>query len=247
MTKEIEQNTQVDSSDWSHAFTKEQVAAWKKEFGDIIHSVNIGDNEYVVRGLGRKEFQTLSDVEFRNDEHMEDTFVKAALLFPQMTEMDLRSEVGGLSNSLFETIMANSNMEAWKDKTDLRLPKDLQELPGELHERLVKTMSSGELSEKDINAWFTKEGSNLYITEFESKIFIYKGLRRSDYEKYREEQRKGKYQGPDAEEEICRRGIIYPFKMEPSSDSYLHGTISSLALMVMKVSGFGATKEVVKL
>ena len=65
-------------SEWNYPFTKENLRAWKSEFGpNNIHLVKVAIREgdqsvFVVRGLGRKEFIDLRSGEYRNNEAFED-------------------------------------------------------------------------------------------------------------------------------------------------------------------------------
>lgn len=238
-------------SDWDYPFSKEEVAAWKHTHGDSnVHLVLVEDEPYVVRGLGRAEFQELSEIEFRSDEHMEDEFSRASLLYPQLGEVELRNLPGGVTNNLFETVMEKSNIEAWRDKEISKFTTKWREDLSEGEVELIETkLSSGDITDDDIKGIIVnpKNRGLVHVTEFEGELIFYKGLNRADFEKLRSEQRDGKYQGPASEEELCNRCIIFPFKFTAASDQWLHGTISSLSLMIMRVSGFGATKEVVTL
>lgn len=237
-------------SDWEYPFSQDDVKEWKDQHGPLnVHLVLVEDEPYVVRGLKRAEFQDLSETEFRNDEHMEDTFVHAALLYPQMNEVDLRNLPGGVSNNLFDSIMEKSNIEAWRDKEILKLDKDSTKMEPQAADLVSAEIDKGDLKDADILGILNnpKNGKNVYVTEFEGKLFIYKGLSRSEFERFRTQQREGKYQGPASEEEICERCILYPSKLDTTGDSLLTGTVSSLSLLIMRVSGFGAAKEVVTL
>ena len=95
----------------------------------------------------------------------------------------------------------------------------------------------------------TQTHSNQYIDYIDDQLFIYHGLRRKDYDLFRDQQREGKFEFRGAEEEICRLGIEYPMKkdFDPSSKTFVYGMASLLSILVMKASGFNKQVSVKKL
>lgn len=229
----------MDKQDsWSFPFTQAEVAGWKQQFGkDNIHLVTTDEgNHYVLRGLYRKEFMDLqTGGKFRNEEDLEDQFVLASLLFPQITQVQLREDMAALSNRLFERLVEVSNVDAHKTKeivelTDKNVPADIKK--------------------EDLLAWKARhKNTKFYVTEYEGKTFIYRGLRRNEYEKFRDGQREEGKNQIASENEVATLGVVYPVPkdFDPSGNNYLYGTIASLAVMIMKVSGFGAASTVTKL
>jgi len=177
----------------------------------------------------------LQNGKYRNEEDLEDNFVLEALLYPDITQTDLRNKMAALSNRLFERIVEVSNVDAGRELE-----------PVELTEKNLPESVTAD----DYRAWKGRiKGAKLYLVEFEGQQFVYKGLRRSEYEKFRDGQREDGKTQHDSENEVCTLGIVYPFvkEFDPTSNDYLYGTIGSLAVMIMKVSGFGATSTVTKL
>ena len=229
--------TEVEETSWSYPFSKADVAAWKNEYGeDNIHLVELEEgNLYVMRGMFRKEFLTLQQSDFRNEEDLEDNFVHRACLYPQLNIMTLREDMAATSNRLFERLVQISNVDAQRTKEIVELTE--KNLPANI-------------DKADYQGWKGRvKGSKIYIVEFESKNFVYKGLKRSEYEKFRNKQREEGINQHDSENEVCTLATLFPIPKEfdPNSDDYLYGTIGSLSLMIMKVSGFGSTSVVTKL
>ncbi len=237
----------MSEGSWDYPFSKKQVDAWKKDYGENnIHLVKGFDKElYVVRGFGRAEFKALAGGEFRNEDDLEDQFVERALLFPEMTITKIREREGGLSSQLFEKIMVISNVDANRQVNPLELPKDLTNIIEE-GEEPAKLLKASGITEEDVAQWKTA-WRKLYYEVMEDTLFIYHGLRRKDYEKFRESQRNGEHYGPASEEALVESGILFPFKMEAESDDNLHGTISHLSNLIYAASGFGTTTTVQKL
>lgn len=225
------------NAEWSFPFSQTDVAGWKEVHGqNNIHLVTTEEDEYyVIRGLYRKEFMDLNNGKFRNEEDLEDQFVLAGLLYPQMTQVSLREAPAALSNRLFEKLVEISNVDAHKNK-------EITEITGDKLPEGIK--------KDDFNAWKARhKNTKFYVTEFEGQTFIYKGLRRNEYEKFREGQREEGKNQIASENEICTLGIVNPVPkdFDPSGNNYLYGTIASLAIMIMKASGFGNTSTVTKL
>lgn len=224
-------------SEWVYPFAESEVAAWKQQYGtDNIHLVMPDEGgHYVIRGLYRKEFMDLQNSKFRNEEDLEDKFVLQAMLHPALTEMALRESQAALANRLFEKLVEVSNVDAHKTK--------------EVVELTEKNMLA-EVKKDDLAAWKARhKGAKFYITEFEGKSFIYRGLRRNEYEKFRDAQREEGKNQIASENEIASLGVVFPMPKDfsPEGNTYLYGTISSLAVMIMKASGFGGNSTVTKL
>jgi len=222
---------------WGFPFSKAHVDGWKARYGkDNVHLVEDSKgNPYVIRGLFRKEFLDKQQSKFRNEEDLEDQFVLEALLYPELSHIELRNKFAALSNQLFERLVEVSNVDASRDKEPEVLTED--SLPEEI-------------SNQDFVAWKNfNRGADLYIVKFEGRNFVYKGLRRSEYEKFRDAQRQDNKGQNHSENEVCSLGIVFPLPkdFDPTSNDYLYGTISSLAVMIMKVSGFGAATKITKL
>jgi hypothetical protein len=237
----------MSAEEWDYPFSQEQVAAWKKEYGqNNVHLVEGFDEElFVVRGFGRKEFKALAGGDFRNEDDLEDQFVERAILFPSLTITKIREKEGGFSSQLFEKIMQVSNVDANRQVVPLELPSEAKELK-ELDPAASDIFKTSKITSQDIGQWKTN-WRKLYYEVLEDKIFVYHGLRRKDYEKFREGQRNGEHYGPASEEALVESGVLYPFKMEGDTDEYLHGTISHLSNLIYAASGFGSTTTVQKL
>lgn len=225
------------ATEWALPFTQAEVSAWKKSYGENnVHLVTTEeDDHYVIRGLYRKEFMDMQNGKFRNEEDLEDQYVLQALLYPQMTHMSLRDAPAALSNRLFERLVEVSNVDAHKAK--------------EITEVTLDKLPEG-VKKEDFNAWKARhKNTKFYVTEFEGNTYIYKGLRRNEYEKFRESQREEGKNQIASENEICSLGIVYPIPkdLDIAGNSMLYGTVSSLAIMIMKASGFGNSSTVTKL
>jgi hypothetical protein len=238
---------EAPQDDWDYPFSRAQVDAWKGEYGqDNIHLVKGFDDEvFVVRGFGREEFQDIAKSEFRNEDDVEDQYVLKGLLYPEISISDLRDREGGFSSQLFEKMMYISNVDAQRQDIPTALPKDMKELE-EADPEALKLLKDSDVKNEDISQWFGA-WKKLYYDVMEDKLFVYHGLRRKDYEKFRDGQRNGEHAGPASEEEMVETGTLYPFKIKALSNDYLHGTISRLSNLIYAASGFGTTTTVEKL
>jgi len=228
-----------EQAEWDLPFSEAQVAAWKEKYGDgRIHLATHNSDMYVIRSLSRAEFQEISKRDFKNEDELENTYVHETLLYPELTLVALREKPGGLIPSLFEKLMEVSNVQGERPY----IPQEFK-VDGPIPEPVQALIKTADITAKDLAQWIGMN-KKIYVEITEGKLFFYKGLRRSDFEKYKDAHRKGEFYGPGSEEEMVRRGVIYPYNIEPLSDTYLHGTITTLSNLVYAASGFNANTSV---
>ena len=234
-----EPQTEAVEDDWPYPeFSKAEVDAWKSQYGEISLLEDENDNRFVMRGLGRAEFSNLEKGQYRNEQDYENKLVEQSLLFPQLSEMQLRQKDAGEIKFLFDNIApiscvgSNNEIEPVAFNPEEHGPK----LPG--------------TDAADWKAWLAAaRGRKGFFVELEGKGFVFKNLNRSQYETYRTKINTDNASQDIAENTVCSEGVVYPMPddFKPESNQFLYGTIQSLALMIMKESGFGKTMRVTKL
>jgi hypothetical protein len=209
------------------------VDGWKASFGDTnVHLAKDGKEDYIFRGLGRLEFRNLSEDEFRNEDELENAFVLASVLWPAITAVDVREKLGGFVPNMFEAVMNASNVmpNFEPEPTELDLTKDLPE-------SVEALFSEADIREEDLRQWFGRHNKVYYVI-LEGKLFVYRGLRRSEFEQHKEEQRNQEHFGPKSEEVLVSKGLLYPYRFEPLSNDVLFGTVTLLYKLVNSASGY---------
>ena len=227
-----------DSPEWQFPFSEADVASWKAQYGEVHLVENENDQMFVMRGLGRQEFQTMQNGDYRNEQDYEDQHVLSSLLFPQFTLLNIRSLDAGDVKNLFDRIAIISNVGAAEEI-------EAVEFDPAKHGKFLEGTDK-----KDWGAWMAAaKGRKLFYCTLEGKHFIYKNLSRSQYDNYRTKIQKDGASTEQAENAVCKEALVYPMPkdFDPEGDNYLYGTISSLALLVMKQSGFGKAIRVTKL
>jgi len=230
-------------------FSDAQLELWKTEFKNIAvieideedqdgNSKAFTSKTFVMRGIGREEFRTLDQGTYRNTQDYENKVTEQAMVFPEMSELRIRGMDAGDVQTLYQQIPILSNVGI---ANQVKAVKFEPELHGPL---------CPETTSKDWFGWkaFAKD-RGLFFCELEGKPFVYKNLSRSQYETYRTKVDKSEADKETAEEIVCAEGVVFPFadSFKPGSNQYMYGTISSLALIIMKQSGFGRGVRVVKI
>jgi hypothetical protein len=239
-----------EEAEWEYPFSQEQVEAWKASHGNIYVLDDLLDEPVVIRGMDRDEYysQTLSA---KTPEQEDEEMALKILLYPEMSQSDLREADAGLATQVHTKFrdVCHGIPEDNEMIEPAELPKDLAELPEEVQEVVEAHIENGDFSMKDVQSWAKRTKSKLYIDYIDDQLFIYHGLRRKDYDLFRDQQREGKFEFRGAEEEICRLGIEYPMKkdFDPSSKTFVYGMASLLSILVMKASGFNKQVSVKKL
>lgn len=233
-------------SDWEYPFSEAEVEAWKKEHKNLT-VVEFGDDYFVIRGIGREEYKGL-DIQYKEEEEVEETLASRGTVYPEMSTVELRDKDAALCSTLSRQIRIATNEGKDEELTPFEIPEKLSSLPKNYHDLLKSTVDNENLTLDDLKIW-RSQGRKLYIEELEDQVFIYRGLRRKDFDKWRKGQRDGKHQGNDSEDEVVREGILYPLKkdLDVKGNNYLYGTISTLAVLVMAASGFNTEPAVTKL
>jgi hypothetical protein len=230
-------------------FSDEDVAGWKAQFKELAlieidqedkdgNSVSYTQKLFVMRGIGREEFRNLDQGTYRNSQDYENKVVEQALVFPPLTELQLRGMDAGDVQTLYQQIPTLSNVGAG------------QEVRGVQFDPAVHGPLCEGTDAKDWKAWrAAAKDRGLFYVEFEGQPFIYKNLSRSQYETYRTKVDKSESDKETAEEMVCSEGVVFPFSdnFKPSTNQFMYGTISSLALAIMRQSGFGRAINVTKI
>lgn len=238
-------------TDWKHPFSQTDVAGWKTKHGsNNVYAVKLGKDSYVIRGLGRSEFQEIAAGAYRSEDEMEESIVLNALLYPNMTLMDLRTKPAGVVASLLDYVSKASNIDTARDNNmePVEMPKNIAECPTIFKDKITKAIESKEISAEDIGGWFTKYGT-LYMNIVEDKLFVFRSVSRKEHEKFKTGVKEGATPVFTAEEDLVQLAILYPIpgKFTAKSDAYLHGTISIVSQLVYKASGFSSAVDVVQL
>ena len=225
--------------DWTYPFPESAVKAWKAQYGEL--SVQEDDNGkvYVIRGIGRKEYLTLEAGSYRNMQDYENQFASTALVYPDMTEMQIRSADAGLAKTIYDRIAPLSGAGSSKDVNVVSFdPK--------LHGEKLKGTTAA-----DWNAWIAAaRGRKLFFCELERKPFVFRNLSRSQYENYRiQVEKDGEVIQENAESVATKEAVVYPMPsdFDPEGNAFLYGTIQSLAVLIMRESGFGKAMRITKL
>ena len=237
-------------AEWDYPFSEDQVEAWKSSHGNIYVLDDLLDEPVVIRAMGRDEYYNLS-LDAKTPEQEDEEMAVKVLLYPEMTQTELREGIAGLATQIHTKFrdVCHGIPEDNEMVEPFEMPKDLSELPKEIQEVVKGHIENGDFSMKDIQGWATRTKSKLYIDYIDDQLFIYHGLRRKDYDMFRDQQREGKFEFRGAEEEICKLGIEFPIKKDydPNNAQYVYGLTSLLSVLIMKASGFNKQVSVKKL
>jgi hypothetical protein len=235
-------------SDWDYPFSEAEVEGWKKEHKNL-SVVEYSDEYYVVRGIGREEYKGL-DIQFKEEEEIEEILASRGTIYPEMSTVELRDKDAALCSTLSRQIRIATNEGKDEELAPFEIPEKLSSLPKNYNTLLKEAIDSEteDLTLDDLKLW-RKQGRKLYIEELEGKLFIYRGLRRKDFDRWRKGQRNGQHQGNDSEDEVVKEGVLFPLKKDLAlkGNDFLYGTISTLAVLVMAASGFNTEPSVTKL
>ncbi len=239
MAKEQANNLVSDSPEgWDYPFSAAQVKSWKATYGEVSVAEDLEGNTFVLRGLGRKEYNQLNSAQYRNEQDYENKFVEQIVLFPELTEMKVRQMDAGSVKTLFSQIAPLSYVDAGQTTEAIEFN------PAKHGPLLIGTEKT------DWRAWqAASRGRKLFFCELQGVPFVYKNLSRSQYETYRIKTQTDGADQESAENVVCTEAVIYPLadSFDSNSNQFFYGTISSLAVLVMKQSGFGKALKVVKL
>jgi len=241
----------VEEPVWDLPVSKEQIDAWKAEHHHVYAVGDLLDDQTVIlRGMSRAEYKTLDFPDVKTKEEEDEAIAYKVLLWPELTKTQIREEQAAFATLVHNKFkeLCHGNPEDNDNIEPLRLTSNLDDLDEFIAAPIKAAMEKGEITSKDLIAFHSMHGK-LYVDIIDDQLFIYHGLRRKQYDQWRAGQREGKYTGTTAEDEICKSGVVFPLVKDFNVDDpkYLYGTISLLAMLIMKASGFNKQPVVTKL
>lgn len=244
----VAENPDKNPADWPYPFSKGLVDSWKAEYGDNVHAFPIGEKWIVVRAMPRDEYGVLAIKEYKTEEEFQEELAAAFCLYPKFTKISIKQQPAGITPAILSKIREVSFMDYAQTMEEIRLVPD-QEAWTKKAKDLFNKLQGKINAEKDMHEWFATQ-MPICIHELNNQVFMYRGLTRSEFDKFRQDQNTGKITSqPAIEEECCSLGILYPYpkNFDPKSGERVSGIVTTLSMAIMAASEFGKGGQTVRL